>query len=104
MKNKVFAILLLIIFASLELKAQTAAKDTGFTIRVINFDWMPDGRSLVLGAIKLENSHKTPPKFKMFTFNLLTHQTDTLLNDAYAPAVSPDGKKIAFVKRVSNTA
>jgi tricorn protease-like protein len=92
MKNKVYLILLLFIVTAMNLKAQTAAKDTGFT------------KSLILGAIKLDNSHKTPPKFKVFTFNLLTHLTDTLFNDAYAPAVSPDGKKIAFVKRVSNAA
>ncbi len=82
-------------------EAQNGA-DTAFRIRLINFEWMPDGKNMVLGIMKFDKSMKIPPTSGVFLFNTEDRKFNLLISGATNPAISPDGKTLAYTKRQNN--
>lgn len=77
-----------------------SVSDTNFVTEIVHFAWIPDNANILLYIIKIDKSHKLPPESRMFVLNLTGKKLDFLLNDARSCAPSPDGKFIAYVKRL----
>jgi tricorn protease-like protein len=79
-------------------KAQSLG-DSGATVEIVHFEWMPDNVNLLLNIMKLAKGQ--PPLSREYTFNLTTKKLDFLIADARGAAASPDGKTIAYAKRLA---
>jgi hypothetical protein len=73
-----------------------------FITRVINFTWMPDNKNMLLTVLKGDEEYKLPPVMRVYLFNPGTKKLTFLLADAASPAISPDGRQIAYVKRLAD--
>ncbi|MBK9106854.1 MAG: DJ-1/PfpI family protein [Saprospiraceae bacterium] len=74
--------------------------DTSFENRISAFCWMPDGQSILFNVLKLDKTKKAPPVLRNFKYNILTKKTELLQINGGGMAVSPDGKKVAFIKNI----
>ena len=92
----------LMILAIISFQLTSAQADSNFTTRVINFECMPDGKNLVLGIMKFDNSRKNPPVRGVFLFNSSLKKPELIIPDGASPAPSPDGNTLAFEKRINN--
>src|SRR4051812_12138150 len=85
-----------------ERSLQSLNADSNIIIRVISFNWMPDGKELLLSIIKMTKGMKTSPDFALYKYNIISGKLELQLTVASNPAASPDGKKIAYAKRLQN--
>jgi Tol biopolymer transport system component len=66
----------------------------------VQFDWSPDGSGLYLTVIKVDTEKGGPPQSSIF-FASNDGQLTPIIKDGAAVSVSPDGKKLAFVRALS---
>src|SRR5258705_5191500 len=92
-------IIALIIFQLLCFKtySQSPLTDTMVT-GVMNFSWMPDGKSICFSALRRSNNWRDIQGGGIFKIDLKTSQIVQLVKNGYNPSVSPDGKKMAYTK------
>lgn len=76
--------------------------DTNFRKVITAFSWMPDGQSLILNILKLDKSEKLPPSPGKYQFHLNNKKLEKLPIDGSGLVAAPDGKSIAYLKRINN--
>ena len=77
--------------------------DTNYASRAVSAVWMPDGRSVLISIVKYHKTDQRAPFFsKTFQYEIASKQILPLLENASNLAPSPNGKKIAFLKRNDN--
>ena len=81
-------------------KSQTNKPDTSYATRAVATTWMPDGRSLLISVVKYHKTDRQAPFYsKVFNYDLTSKQLTYLFDNGSNVAPSPDGKRIAFLKR-----
>jgi len=79
---------------------QQAIPDTNFIVRINAVEWLPDGKQVLLSAVKFNKAEqRMSPVSKVFIFDLTTKKLTPSLSNATNIAVSPNGKSVAFFKR-----
>lgn len=78
-----------------------SASSQAYVIRILNFDWMPDN-TILLTLTKFDKTRKEAPVSRVYQFIPYQKQLVHLINDAGRPSPSPDGKRIAFEKKLPN--
>lgn len=80
--------------------SQQAIPDTNFIIRINAVEWLPDGKQVLLSAVKFNKAEqRMSPISKVFIYDLATKKLTPSLSNATNIAVSPNGKTVAFFKR-----
>ncbi len=69
--------------------------------RISAVAWMPNGKSIILNVVKIDKTKKTAPIFKKFIFDIQSNTIELLPVDGGGLVVSPDGKLVAYIKRVN---
>ena len=83
--------------------SQTEKVDPNYATRAVSAVWMPDGKALLIAVVKYHKTNQQAPFFsKVFQYNLSSKQLIPLFENGSNLAPSPDGKKIAFLKRNDN--
>lgn len=70
-----------------------------YVIRILNFDWMPDD-TFILTIMKFDKSRKEAPLSRVYQYNPRDKSFQLLIDHAGRPSSSPDGKRIAFEKKL----
>ncbi len=74
--------------------------DTNYTTKVVSVEWMPDGKAILLAAVKFHKTDRQAPFYsKVFRYELQSGQPEPLFENGSNLAPSPTGKTIAFLKR-----
>jgi len=89
-----------ILLSSFTLNAQ--GTDTSFKKFITSFSWMPDGQSLILNIIKIDKAEKLPSSPTKYLFHLNTKTLKQLSIDGSGLAAAPNGKSIAYFKRIND--
>ncbi len=76
--------------------------DTNMVTMITSVNWMPDWKSMLLNVVKFDKSRKKPPVSKSFNFNLDTRKLAPLSFEGNNLSASPDGYRLAYVKRKEN--
>jgi Tol biopolymer transport system component len=97
---KVIGNSILLLFVSSTLFAQS--NDTQYIKRISAFTWMPDGKAILLNIMKIDKSAKSPPVPTKYRFDINTNKIEPLPIDGGGLAAAPDGKSVAYIKRVNN--
>jgi len=71
-----------------------------FEKRISAFAWLPNGTSIILNVMKIDKTEKTTPLLRKFRFDIKSKTTTLLPIDGGGLAVSPNGKLVAYIKRV----
>lgn len=80
--------------------SQQVIPDTNFIVRVNAVEWLPDGKQLLLSAVKFSKTEQgVPPLSRVFIYDLTTKKLTPTLSNATNISVSPNGKSVAFLKR-----
>ena len=98
MKLLLPSIIILFLISSLH----SQEPDTNFTRRVTAFSWMPDGNSIILNIIKLHKTEKVPPVPSKYLLRIADKSFKRLSIDGSGLVASPDGKTVAYFKRVNS--
>ena len=91
---------ILLLFVSTTLFAQS--NDTQYIKRISAFTWMPNGKAILLNIMKIDKSEKSPPVPTKYRFDINTNKIEPLPIDGAGLAAAPDGKSVAYIKRVNN--
>ena len=78
------------------------SNDTQYIKRISAFTWMPDGKAILLNIMKIDKSKRTPPQPAKYLLNITTNKIEPLPIDGAGLAAAPDGKSVAYIKRVNN--
>jgi Tol biopolymer transport system component len=97
MKKLIF--LLVVCSCAVQLFAQSVPPHQKFTTPT-QFDWAPDGNGLYVTVVKVDTEKGGPPQHNIF-FADNSGQLTPVVKDGSAVSVSPDGKRLAFVRAVS---
>ncbi len=80
--------------------SQQAIPDTNFIVRINTVEWLPDGKQVLLSAVKFNKAdQRMSPLSRVFIYDLTTKKLTPSLSNATNIAVSPNGKSVAFYKR-----
>ncbi len=80
--------------------SQQAIPDTNFIVRINAVEWLPDGKQVLLSAVKFHKTEqRMSPISRVFIYDLTTKKLTPSLTNATNIAVSPNGKYVAFFKR-----
>lgn len=100
--KKIFVLLIIISVAGNAL-AQFNTTDTNYAVSIVSVEWIPDGKAILLSAVKFHKTDRKAPFFsKVFRYHLSTKQLEPMFENGSNLAPSPDGKIIAFLKRNDN--
>lgn len=97
---KTISVLVSLLLTNSTLFAQ--GNDTQYVNRISAFSWMPDGKSILLNVLKIDKSEKSMPVASKYRFDINTTNIELLPIDGSGLAASPDGKSVAYIKRVNN--
>lgn len=76
--------------------------DTAFKKFITAFSWMPDGQSLILNIMKIDKAEKLPASATKYIFDIVSKTLKQMPIDGSGLAASPDGKSVAYFKRINN--
>lgn len=63
---------------------------------------MPDGKAILLNIMKIDKSKRTSNNQPNTLLNITTNKIEPLPIDGAGLAAAPDGKSVAYIKRVNN--
>jgi hypothetical protein len=86
---------------TLHLNVQSRA-DTGFNYNLSNAKWIPGGDAIIITLFQIDKRQKKPPVGHIYLYLINSKKFEKLNINGGSLAVSPDGKKIAYIKRSAN--
>jgi Tol biopolymer transport system component len=93
-------ITVLLIFHLLLVQGYSQSSSTDSIITTISGgSWTPDGKEIYFNAMRFNMIRRVPVAKAIYKFTLSSGHASLFLKDAFEVAISPDGKKIAYVRR-----
>ena len=71
-------------------------------VNVINFEWMPNGRDMLVGVYKFDTIQNKTLASEIFLLKTKTKDISLLIKDGNNPSPSPNGRELAFGRRIQN--
>jgi len=76
--------------------------DTNVVIKVAGVDWSKDGEQIYFTFIKFDKAHRAQLGAKCYAYDVASKKLNQLPFEGRSVAVSPDRKKVAFIKPNEN--